>query len=207
MDDSRFIHSFAEDLRSLGVQPGGVLLVHSSLKSMGRVPGGPESVIQGLLGALGETGTLLMPALSYLTVTTQNPVFDVRSTPSCVGAIPEYFRKRPGTLRSIHPTHSVCGVGPAAEDLLADHLQDSTPCGPNSPFHRLPAFKGQILMLGCGLRPNTSMHAIEERVVPPYLFNPAIVYSLTGGNGRTIQKKYTIHNFRHWIQRYDHSRR
>ena len=31
----------AADLRALGVKAGGVLLVHSSFKSLGPVPGGP----------------------------------------------------------------------------------------------------------------------------------------------------------------------
>jgi aminoglycoside 3-N-acetyltransferase len=203
MNETDFIASFSANLLALGVRPGGVLLVHSSLKSMGHVPGGPETVIQGLLKTLGDAGTLLLPSLTYETVTRHKPVFDVRATPSCVGAITEYFRTRPGTLRSLHPTHSVCGIGHLAKELTAKQALDSTPCGPNSPFRLLPEIKGQILMLGCGLRPNTSMHAIEELVVPPYLFNPPIIYTLTDGHGKTYQKRYTIHNFVSWLQRYD----
>jgi len=78
---------------------------------MGHVPGGPETVIRGLLGALGEGGTLLMPALSYnlvrLAAPDVYPLFDYKNTPSIVGKITEYFRTRPGTLRSLHPTHNV----------------------------------------------------------------------------------------------------
>ena len=78
-------------MRSVGVRPGSVLLVHSSLRAMGPVAGGPETVIRGLLQALGPDGTLLMPALSYAHVTSATPLFDLRRTPSNVGAIPEYF--------------------------------------------------------------------------------------------------------------------
>lgn len=203
MDKQQFLDKFKLDLESLGVQPGRVLLVHASLKSLDWVPGGAETVIQGLLSYIGKNGTLLMPALSYLSVTRLNPIFDVRSTPSCVGAIPEYFRLHPGTTRSIHPTHSVCAFGPLSDELIAPHAHDSTPCGMNSPFHRLPDFEGQIMMLGCGLRPNTSMHAIEEIVEPPYLFGQPIVYSLTNADLKTTQKEYIPHNFSGWEQRYD----
>jgi aminoglycoside 3-N-acetyltransferase len=198
-----YIKTIASDLRSLGVHPGGVLMAHSSLKSLGWLPHGPETVIRGLLSALGEGGTLLMPALTYESVGFDHPVFDQRFSPVCVGAIPEYFRTRPGVLRSLHPTHSVCGIGPLASELLSSHIHDSTPCGPNSPFHCLPDFYGQILMLGCGLRPNTSMHAIEELVEPPYLFSTPITYTLMDEKGRTFQKEYTRHNFNGWQQRYD----
>jgi len=193
----------AKDLLALGVRRGGLLLVHSSLKSLGKVPGGPETVILGLLEALGPEGTLLLPALSYSFVTPQAPVFDVRSTKSCVGAIPEHFRTRNGTLRSVHPTHSVAATGPRAHELLDDHLDDSTPVGPHSAFRKLRDLGGQLLFLGCGLEPNTSMHGVEELVEPPYLFDPPIDYRLTPADGRTITKRYRPHGFANVDQRYD----
>jgi len=153
----------------LGVWPGGVLLVHASLRSLGPLYGGAETVVLSLLEALGLQGTLLMPALSYATVGPRSPIFNIAATPSCVGALPEYFRRRPGTIRSVHSTHSVSGAGPLTEDLLGEHIRSTTPCGPYSPFASLPEVGGQILFIGCGLRPNTSMHAMEERVEPVYL--------------------------------------
>jgi aminoglycoside 3-N-acetyltransferase len=203
MDKSDAVQRIADDVLSVGVREGGLLLVHSSLRALGNVPGGPETVILGLLRALGPKGTLLMPALTYEHVRSAHPYFDVRQTPSNVGAIPEFFRTRPGTRRSVHPTHSVCGVGPLTDVLLGDHLLDSTPCGPHSPFHLLPQHEGQILMLGCGLRPNTSMHAIEELVEPPYLFAPPLSYQLVLDDGRALDRTYIRHNFMGWRQRYD----
>jgi len=198
-----YISDIAAALRSLGVRPGGSLLVHSSLRALGRVPGGAETVVRGLLAALGEDGTLLLPALSYELVRSSNPVFDVRGTPSNMGLIPEHFRLRPGTQRSIHPTHSVCAVGPRAEHLLGAHLEDSTPVGPHSPFRRLRDAGGQILMLGCSLRPNTSMHGVEELVEPHYLFGEPLTYRLTLWDGSVIAKTYRRHGFQGWEQRYD----
>ena len=197
------VAQIAKDLQRTGVREGGVLLVHSSLSAMGRVPGGPETVIQGLLRAQGPDGTLLMPGLSCEHVTHKQPHFDICRTPSNVGTIPESFRRRAGTRRSMHPTHSVCAVGKRAAELLNGHAQDSTPCGPNSPFRRLPTVGGQILMLGCGLRPSTSMHAIEEVAQPPYLFGDPLTYILVDTEGRSYEKSYTTHGFDTWVQRYD----
>ncbi len=195
------------DLLALGVRPGGVLLVHSSLRSLGteisRENQGAEIVIQSLLAALGESGTLLMPALSYDSVGAFNPFFDVRKTPACIGALQEYFRTRPGTLRSVHPTHSVCGVGRRAQELLSDHHQDTTPCGPRSPFSRLPDIGGQLLFIGFGLRPNTSMHAIEELVEPPYLYGEPVEYRIVLADGSQTRMTVRRHNFKGWRQRYD----
>jgi aminoglycoside 3-N-acetyltransferase len=196
----------AAGLLALGVRPGGVLLVHSSLRSLGLPPGLPERAelaVAGLLAALGPAGTLLMPALSYETVHSRQPVFDVARTPSCVGGLTEYFRTRPGTLRSVHPTHSVCGLGPRVEELLSGHQSDATPCGPRSPFSRLPRVGGQVLFLGCGMRPNTSMHAIEEHVEPPYLFAGPFDFQVILADGSLTVMRVRRHNFAGWAQRYD----
>ncbi|MGB7538818.1 MAG: AAC(3) family N-acetyltransferase [Anaerolineales bacterium] len=220
-----------KDLLALGVRPGGLLLVHSSLRSLknpfpssiplsrhlsraaardqpgegerGGEVGEPGTVIQGLLETLGPDGTLLMPALTFERVTPENPVFDIRYTPSNVGIIPETFRLRPGILRSLHPTHSVCAAGPLASVLIEAHAADTTPCGPHSPFHAITERGGQILFLGCGLEANTTMHAVEEVVVPPYLFDPPVEYRLILADGSELKKTYAPHNFRGWRQRYD----
>jgi aminoglycoside 3-N-acetyltransferase len=197
------IHKISQDLGVLGVRPGGVLLVHSSLSALRYVEGGAETVIQGLLATLGPEGTLLMPALSYEHVTRRQPVFDVWRTPSNIGTIPEYFRTRVGTRRSVHPTHSVCAIGSQTAELLDGHPLDDTPCGPHSPFHKLRDVGGQLLMLGCGLCPNTSMHAIEELVEPPYLYSEPIAYHLIHADGHEVTKTYRPHSFRYHQQRYD----
>ena len=203
MTDNETQHRIAQEALTAGVRRGGVLLVHSSLSSMGFVPGGPETVIRGLLDALGAQGTLLMPALSYEHVDAARPVFDVLKTPSNVGAIPEAFRVRPGTLRSVNPTHSVCGAGAQAALLLKDHQLDETPVGPHSPFRLLRDCGGQILFLGCGLRPNTSMHGVEELVEPPYLFGSTVAYRARLANGDQMALCCRRHNFAGFEQRYD----
>jgi aminoglycoside 3-N-acetyltransferase len=191
--------SLTYDLRAIGLRHGDVVLVHSSYRSVGIDH--PETLIQALIAAIGDTGTLLLPALSY----NQTPptVHNTLTTPSCVGFIAEYFRTRAGTQRSLHPTHSVCGIGARVSELFGDHGSDTTPCGPHSPFHKLLHCGGKILMLGCGLRPNTAMHAIEEYTRPPYLFGEPLRYTLTNAAGDTFEKTYTPHGFAGFAQRYD----
>ena len=193
----------ASHLLDSGLRRGGVVLVHSSLSSLGHVPGGAETVIRGLLEALGPEGTLLFPALSYETVNPEQPVFDIMASPSNIGAIPETFRKRPGTLRSICPTHSVSGAGPLAAALLGEHHLDDTPCGPHSPYRKLPEADGQILFLGCGMRPNTSMHAVEEVTHPPYLFGEMAIYEVIDPDGNVTTQPCRRQNFRGYAQRYE----
>lgn len=190
-------------LRDIGLGIGDIVLVHASLSSFGYVPGGERTIIEGLYQAVGEMGTLLFPTLSYETVTPENPCFDVVKTPSNVGAIPEYFRKHMAVKRSLNPTHSVSGIGKFANELLADHYLDDSPCGEHSPYRKLPEHNGKILFLGCGLAPNTSMHAIEELVTPPYLFGDYYIYNTFDESGNELLIKCRAHHFKGWKQRYD----
>ncbi|MCC5935933.1 MAG: AAC(3) family N-acetyltransferase [Lunatimonas sp.] len=197
------IDQLVEDLQRLGVREGGSLLVHASLRSLGEFPQRAQQVLAALKSALGASGTLLMPALSYKTVTQEQPIFDLNATPSCVGALSEYFRTNGDALRSMHPTHSVCAWGADAAWFVEDHLQDRTPVGPHSPFSKLREAGGYLLFLGCGLRPNTSMHGVEEEVIPPYLFGSEREYSLIFSDGTVQEKRYLPHDFSGYEQRYD----
>src|SRR3954454_14179811 len=95
--------SLTHDLHTIVLQSRDVVLVHASYRSLGI--NHPETLIQALLQVIEDSGTLLFPALSYRQ--TPPTVHNTRTTPSCVGFLPEYFRVRPGTRRSLHPTHSV----------------------------------------------------------------------------------------------------
>ncbi len=88
---------FTSDLLAAGVRPGGPLLVHSSLSALGggevAVTGGAETVLDALLDALAG-GTVVIPTLSYLFTTPASPLFDVRSTPTNLGALPAAALRR-----------------------------------------------------------------------------------------------------------------
>lgn len=194
------------DLQALGLKERDVVLVHSALRPLGFVEGGVHTVIDSLQALLSPEGTLLFPALSYDFVPPSDPRFDLASTPCCVGKIPEAFRTRPQVLRSLHPTHSVCAWGKYASEITADHQKDDTPVGEHSPFRKLPAYKGKILMLGCKLYSLTFMHGVEEIARSPYALTPEKhPFHITDAHGNT----QTVFQYRHDFggerirQRYD----
>ncbi len=160
----------AKDLKKLGVRKDIDLLVHSSLKRIGKIDGAAEAVIDCLLGLIGPTGTLMAPTHTWGTVNAAQPIFDVRRTPSHVGYFTEAVRKRPEAIRSLHPCHSVAAIGPRAEFYTAGQLEVDTPCPAKSPYGRLiREVNGYILFLGVDLEYNTCYHAIEEEAKVPGL--------------------------------------
>lgn len=164
-------------LRHLGVEEGAVVFVHTALGQLGYFPGGPLALIGLLKELVGESGTLSMPAASFPGTmedfVASEPLFDVARTPSKVGALTECMRTYPGTLRSLHPTHSICALGARAEELIEGHEHCLGPCGADSPFGRLAEMDAKILRIGTGAL--TLYHHVQELVDYPNLFLPQTV--------------------------------
>ncbi|MFF4043256.1 aminoglycoside N(3)-acetyltransferase [Streptomyces sp. NPDC001816] len=172
-------------LRLLGVETGEILLVHSSLSSLGWVNGGAVAVVQGLLDALGPAGTLVVPTQSgglsdpavwgnppvpeewWDRIRATMPAYDPLITPSRgVGVIPETVRTWPGALRSAHPQTSFAALGPRAAEIVDGHTPDCR-LGERSPLARLERLGARVLLLGAGYDACTSFHLAEYRIPSP----------------------------------------
>ena len=101
-------------LAALNIDPRGTLLVHSSMKAIGPVEGGADTVLDALSEYMKD-GLLVLPTHTWRSVAGEHNVFDVLHEPCCVGILPELFRQRPGVIRSLHPTHSVAALGRDAQ--------------------------------------------------------------------------------------------
>ncbi|WP_440114840.1 AAC(3) family N-acetyltransferase [Paenibacillus sp. QZ-Y1] len=160
------IESLMKQLEQMGIDSQGTLLVHSSMKSIGSVEGGADTVLDAFTAYLKD-GLLVLPTHTWSTINADNPMFHVESSPCCVGILPELFRKRPGVVRSWHPTHSVAALGRDAEAFTKDdHLFD-TPCARGSAWGKLLDRKATILLVGVDLKRNTFIHGVEEWVDIP----------------------------------------
>ena len=154
-------------LEQAGVAAGDVVFVHASLRRFGRLEGGVEGLIEGLLAAVGPAGTLAMPGFTFQLNDVPSPVFDVRKTPCWASKVYERFRVMEGVWRSHHVTHSMCALGARAVELTATH--SAAPCGPESPFRKLAAWHAKILLLGVSHSSSTTFHAVEEQERAPYM--------------------------------------
>lgn len=155
------VESLREDLKNAGVEPNGTLLCHLSMKSIGAVENGADGVLDALCGYMRE-GLLVLPAHTWDSVNAEHPIFDARESRSCVGLLTDLFRKRPGVVRSLHPTHSLCALGRDAAEFAAGEERLDTPCGPESCYRKLERRDAQVLLVGVNFSRNTSVHCIEE---------------------------------------------
>ncbi|GIP32216.1 AAC(3) family N-acetyltransferase [Paenibacillus sp. J2TS4] len=155
-----------DQLEQLGIDRTGTLLVHSSMKSMGQVEGGADTVLDALSEYMKD-GLLVLPTHTWSYINAENPRFYVEESPSCVGILPELFRKRPQVIRSWHPTHSVAALGSDAESFTAGDERFDTPCARGSAWGKLLDRQATILLVGVDLRRNTFIHGVEEWVDIP----------------------------------------
>ena len=155
------------DLQALQIKQSDTLLIHSSMKSIGEVDGGADSVLDMLMEYFADDGLLVFPTLSYRDVNAESPRFDVRNTPACTGILPELFRQRSGVVRSLHPTHSVAAFGRDAESFTAGHEKASTPASIGSPWWKLLQRRGKIMFIGTTINCNTFLHGVDEWVNEP----------------------------------------
>lgn len=157
------------------------LMVHSSLSSIGWVLGGSPTVVRALLGSIGDPGTLVMPAatphcadpIHWADATVSKawldeirehlPIFDARTTPTSLGAVPETFRNWPGTVRSNHPLESISARGPSAGEITCEHPLAFSE-GPGGPFEKLHSLDTWTLLVGVGFNRCTALHFAESLV-------------------------------------------
>ncbi len=123
-----------EFLREGGVDQTRLLMMHSSLHSLGRVDGGAETVIDAVLEVLGADGTLMVPTFNYVL---EMEVFDPATVHSQTGLITNTLRQRPEAVRSLHPTYSVAAIGRHADEFTREHWKEES-VGIGSPLTGSP---------------------------------------------------------------------
>lgn len=152
------------DLRRLGLTRGSVVMTHDSLKAIGWMEEGPETLIRALLEVIGPEGTLM----KYIGCPEEQP-FDTARSPAVRewGLSGEILRQWPGARRSFHPDSSFVAVGALAAWLTENHPL-SYGFGPDSPCARFVSAQGQVLLIGCPLEHLTLLHHSEHEAELPY---------------------------------------
>ncbi len=169
------------DLRALGLEPGMVVCVHTSLSRMGWVSGGAVTLVRALQEQVRSYGTIVMPTHSgdysdpqiwenppvpqswWQTIRETMPAFDPEITPTRgMGRVPELFRTFPDVVRSNHPHVSFAAWGEQAIEMVSDHELEFG-LGDTSPLGRLYEADASVALLGAGFEANTSFHLAEYR--------------------------------------------
>lgn len=210
----------------MGMKPGDVIFIHSSMKEFYNYLGTGEELIKKIIEYLGPNGTLVMPA--YPKKFTSLPdkcllkdykglndpiMFDLKTTPTGAGYLPEVFRKMPGVKRSINIQHSACAIGKYADYLLSEHHLSTTCWDEKSPYYKLTIVNAKVFALGLPYFLTTTIHCTDSLLRNKFdyfaqFFNKEIKYNYRDIDGNirahcmfvnSIERK---RNKRRMIKRY-----
>jgi aminoglycoside 3-N-acetyltransferase len=146
-------NDFRKILRAeLGLADGDLVYVHSGMDGL-NLDFPFYRILFLIQEIIGKDGTVIFPTypnhhISSYEWLKQGNVFDVRKTLSYTGILTEFARRQRRAARSLHPTKSVCAIGPAARELTATHHLSPYPYDTGSPYHKLIDGGGKIVGLG-----------------------------------------------------------
>ena len=151
-----------------------LVIAHASLKAVGKIEGGAETMLQALLES---TRGLVMPTFTYKTMLnpeigppnngiTYGTQADLNKQAEAfhpnmpvdrmMGTLPEALRKHPAAKRTSHPIQSFAGIHSDAV------LNSQSIFNPLAPIGTLSDNDGWVLLLGVDHMVNTSIHYGEK---------------------------------------------
>lgn len=174
------------EIRKLGLSEGQTVMLHASVKSIGHIVGGPQTILDALFEILTSRGTLMMlvgwednpynifsasfqddidkwPEKKRQTFYDTCPTFDPEYSRSDIremGILTEYLRTYPGSIRSRHPL-GYAAVGKLAQYVLKDQQWQYRE-GSGSPLEKLCDVGGKVLLLGSPTGKVTLLHFAEN---------------------------------------------
>lgn len=183
------IHRF---LKENGILCTDTVLVHTSMRALGEVEGGCDGLIDAFTSYLSE-GLFIVPTHTWANVGEENPVYDVRATVPCIGALPGVAAFRSDGVRSLHPTHSVAAFGKRAAEYVKGEENARTPAPIGGAWSRLYDERAKILLLGVGLNRNTFIHAVDEMIDLPGRLVKPIRLKIVDSMGRETETDFCKH--------------
>ncbi|MFL2889566.1 MAG: AAC(3) family N-acetyltransferase [Pelagibacteraceae bacterium] len=162
-------------LKKLKIKKSSVVLIHSSLHSIGPMKGYkfneiPKEIIKCIKEYLGPKGTILLPAF-YYNYSRKKKIFNLKKSPPCfsLGSLPKYVFNNLNFYRSKHPLTSLFAIGYKASEICKkSNVKDFNK---GSAWEKLTSLNANLLFLGA--KPADSMtyiHYIENQVGVPHMY-------------------------------------
>ena len=159
-----------EMLKYLGVISGDIVMIHSSIYSLGRVEEGLDGFFEAIIEYVGEGGGLIVPTFTYSY--RRNEIFDIKNTKSAVdiGVFSEFIRKKDISIRNLDPLFSMTAIGGSAVSLIQRRTKNCF--GEGSVYGEL--FNNNVKFLGLGISYSTGLSGfmhIEKLANVPYRYD------------------------------------
>lgn len=120
--------NIVEDLHSIGLKRGCIVNVKASMKSIGKMENGANTLIDALIEVVGPEGLIVTD--SFIKGYAKNSDkyrknISNQDSPSYAGALSNSMIDHPDSFRSHHPIQKFCMIGRDAESIACNHTKDS----------------------------------------------------------------------------------
>ncbi len=185
-----------EQLAGMKLPCDKVVLVHSSLRLVGKVEGGAQGLLDAMIEYFTSNGGLLcIPTHTWMNFK-KEITLDITDPDTSLGAFSTVAILDKRGIRSKNPSHSmvVFGDRARAEEFIKDELFIDSGTHPNSCYGKIYRDGGFILLVGVAHNRNTYLHCVEEIIgMENRLAKEAENVTVKTENGEIIKGKIRPH--------------
>lgn len=177
-----------KEIENFNIPKGKIVTVHTSLKKVGEIEGGGETLLSSLVEVFTKDGGILCVP----THTWDSDIYDLRKSESCIGTLPRLAASHKDAFRTLHPTHSmaVFGEEERVKRFIENEEKADTPANPKGCYGKIYEEDGYVILIGVGHDKNTYIHFVEELLgVPDRLTEEKAEKTIIHKDGRE-EKRY-----------------
>lgn len=182
-------------LQQLNAPTNRIVVVHSSLRSVGQVEGGAEALLDALIEYFtGDGGLLCVPAHTWHNLD-KSITLDMSSSDNCLGYLSTVALKDGRGIRSESPIHSlvVFGNEQRAKKFVQDEPFITSTTAPESCYGKLYTEGGFVLLIGVAQNRNTYLHAVAEILnIPNRISKEAIPMTVRRTSGEIVNRNLRV---------------
>jgi len=152
-------------LKQMNAPTDRIVLMHSSLRSIGPVERGAQGLLDTLVDYFTRNGGLFCVPTHTWHNLDKDITLDMASSNNCLGAFSTVALEDGRGVRSESPTHSmvVFGDRSKAENFIKDEPSIITPTAPESCYGKIDF----VLLAGVAQNRNTYLHCVDEMLRIP----------------------------------------
>lgn len=188
---------FISQLREMNIPRDKVVLVHSSLRLIGKTECGAATLLDALIEYFTQCdGLLCVPTHTWGNIE-KEITLDMNDPSTCLGAFSDFAAGDPRGIRSENPTHSmvVFGNRERALDFISDETRIPSGTAPNSCYGKLYSEGGYVLLIGVSHNKNTYLHSVEEMLgMSNRLTKEPLDVAVKLKSGEVVRRKIKMHH-------------
>lgn len=185
-----------EQLDRLEVPAGAIVLMHTSLRAVGQVEGGPQALLDVLVEHFTRDGGLLcIPTHTWHNLD-KEIVLDMADPDTCLGYFSSVALLDGRGVRSENPTHSMVVFGDRQRALafIKEDAAVSTPTAPQSCYGKLWEEGGFVFLIGVAQNRNTYLHAVDEILqIPNRMEQKPMEVTVRRVTGERVRREFRLY--------------